>query len=69
MNEPKHPGGRPPLPEGQRAESHLHLRVTRARKTAYVRAANVKKTTLAKWCFGHLDAASGYKDEDPAPPA
>jgi hypothetical protein len=54
--------GRPPLPESERAESQIQLRVTRKRKGAYVRAANKKKQTLAAWCFGALDKESGYSE-------
>lgn len=53
--------GRPELPEGQRADSQIQLRVTRERKAAYVRAA--KGATLAAWCFANLDKAAGYSDE------
>lgn len=52
--------GRPLLPAAARADSQIQLRVTRSRKAAYVRAANRQRKTLAAWCFGHLDAASGY---------
>ena len=64
---PKKPtAGRPPAVAGELAEAHLHLRVQRSRKTAYVRAANKNNRTLANWCFEHLDAASGYKQEQNA---
>jgi hypothetical protein len=56
------PLGRPPLPDSERADSQIQLRVTRRRKAAYVRAANIKKETLAAWCFTHLDKASGHKE-------
>lgn len=52
--------GRPPLPDSERADSQIQLRVTRKRKGAYVRAANKGKQTLAAWAFEHLDRASGY---------
>jgi len=52
--------GRPPLPPGEAATSQIQLRVTRRRKSAYVRAANRKRQTLAGWCFAHLDRESGY---------
>jgi predicted HicB family RNase H-like nuclease len=47
--------GRPPLPQGERADSQIQLRVTRQRKASYVRAANKKKQTLAAWAFEALD--------------
>ena len=52
--------GRPPLPDSERADSQIQLRVTRKRKGAYVRAASKKKQTLAAWCFEALDKESGY---------
>lgn len=57
--------GRPPIDDREKiASSHIHLRVTRARKAAYVKASQRKKgRTLVDWCFSHLDKASGYKDE------
>jgi len=54
--------GRPPLPRGEAADSHIQLRVTRKRKGAYVRAANKKKLTLAAWCFAALDKESSYSE-------
>lgn len=54
--------GRPPLPAADRAESQIHLRVTRKRKTAYVRAASKGKETLAAWCFRALDREAGYEE-------
>jgi hypothetical protein len=63
MSAPKtNPIGRPPLPASARADSQIQLRVTRRRKSAYVRAANQTKSTLAAWCFTHLDRASGHKE-------
>ena len=52
--------GRPPVPDSERADSQIQLRVTRKRKGAYVRAASKKKETLAAWCFAALDKESGY---------
>jgi hypothetical protein len=49
--------GRPPLPDSERADSQIQLRVTRKRKSAYVRAA--KGETLAAWMFRVCDDASG----------
>ena len=54
--------GRPPLPDDQRADAWVQLRVTRRRKSAYVRAASKKKQTLAAWCFEHLDKAAGHTE-------
>jgi len=59
VNRPS-PIGRPPMPEGERADSQIQLRVTRKRKAAYVRAASKKKQTLAAWCFEALDRQSGF---------
>lgn len=58
--------GRPPTSDREKvAESHIHFRVTRARKSAYVKAAQKKKgRTLVDWCFSHLDKASGYNEEE-----
>ena len=50
--------GRPPLPDSERADAQIQLRVTRRRKAAYVRAA--KGATLAAWMFRVCDEASGY---------
>jgi hypothetical protein len=50
--------GRPPFsPEGA-ADAQIQLRVTRARKGAYVAAARKKGETLAAWAFRHLDRAA-----------
>ena len=59
---PENNMGRPPLPHGEAADSQIQLRVTRKRKSAYVRAANKKKQTLAAWCFEALDKESGYSE-------
>lgn len=50
---------RPPI-SGEAAGGQIQLRVTMARKNAYVRAAKPKKLTA--WIFEHLDKAAGYKD-------
>jgi hypothetical protein len=50
--------GRPPR-DGEAATGQIQLRVTMARKNAYVRAAQPKK--LTEWIVEHLDKASGYK--------
>ena len=47
--------------EEARASSFIHLRVSPARKAAYVRAAG--GVPLAKWIFAHLDKASGFQEE------
>lgn len=54
--------GRPPLSDSERADSQIQLRVTRRRKSAYVRAANRAKQTLVGWAFAHLDRASGHSE-------
>jgi hypothetical protein len=50
--------GRPPL-SGEAATEQIQLRVTMARKNAYVRAAKPKK--LTEWIFENLDKAAGYE--------
>jgi uncharacterized protein (DUF1778 family) len=50
--------GRPPLPTGEGAVSHLHLRVSRDQKAAYVRAAVAEKKKLSEWVTQNLDKAS-----------
>lgn len=50
--------GRPPI-DGESAKGQIQLRVTMARKNAYVRAAKPKKLTA--WVFEQLDKASGYE--------
>lgn len=55
-SEPKR--GRPPLPEGEAATGHIHLRVKMPRKNAYVRAAYPRP--LAEWMFSVCDKAAGY---------
>lgn len=52
------PVGRPPL-AGESAKGQIQLRVTMARKNAYVRAAKPRKLTA--WIFEKLDKASGYE--------
>lgn len=52
--------GRPPLPDSERADSQIQLRVTRRRKSAYVRAA--KGETLAAWMFRVCDEAANYRE-------
>lgn len=49
--------GRPPI-GGETANGQIQLRVTMARKNAYVRAAKPQKLTA--WIFTQLDKASGY---------
>ncbi len=50
--------GRPPI-AGESATGQIQLRVTMARKNAYVRAAKPRKLTA--WIFEKLDKASGYE--------
>lgn len=59
MNIPTTSRGRPPLPDSERADAQIQLRVNRKRKSAYVRAAKPK--TLAAWMFEICDKASGYE--------
>ncbi len=49
--------GRPPN-DGERTTGQIHLRVTMARKSAYVKAAKPGKLTA--WIFSLLDKAAGY---------
>ena len=51
--------GRPPLPTGEGAASHLHLRVSRDQKAAYVRAAVKQEKKLSEWVTSQLDRAAG----------
>jgi hypothetical protein len=55
-NQPKR--GQPPK-DGSPATGQIQLRVTMARKNAYVRAAKPRKLTA--WIFEHLDKASKYE--------
>lgn len=50
--------GRPPIDNP--ADHQIQLRVTKARKNAYVKAARPGKLTA--WCIQHLDAAANYKE-------
>lgn len=49
------------MPDSERADSQIQLRVTRSRKACYVRAA--KKETLAAWMFRVCDAAASQKKD------
>lgn len=53
---PRKPG-RPPK-DNESATGKIQLRVTMARKNAYVLAARPKK--LTEWIFAQLDKAAGY---------
>lgn len=48
-----------PATDTEAANGWIQLRVTMARKNAYVRAAKPKKLTA--WVFQQLDKASGYE--------
>ena len=50
--------GRPPH-EGEAATGQIQLRVTMARKNAYVRAAKPK--SLSAWMFANLDPIAKYE--------
>jgi len=56
-----HVAARPgrPTQESHAAIGHIHMRVTMARKNAYVQAAKPKG--LTEWIFQQLDKASGYE--------
>lgn len=51
--------GQPPKPADQKADAQIQLRVTRARKAAYVSAANDAGLTLAAWMFDQCDRGAG----------
>ena len=50
--------GRPPKSGGESASSHLHMRVTRVQKAAYVRAAVRENKKLSEWVTEKLDKAT-----------
>lgn len=58
-DETKGPGR--PRRDATPADTQIQLRVTRERKGAYVKASRKNGTTLANWCFAHLDKAADYK--------
>ena len=45
----KHPGGRPKKPASERATAVVHVRVTAARKAAYVAAAKARGMSFSQW--------------------
>lgn len=47
--------GRPPLPDADRAESHLHIRVTSRDKAGWVKSAQREGVTLAQWVIARLN--------------
>lgn len=51
--------GRPPI-SGETASGQIQLRVTMARKNAYVRAAKPKK--LTEWIFENLDKSANCEE-------
>jgi len=59
----KHPGGRPPKPASERATAVVHVRVTAARKAAYVAAAKSRGMSFSQWVQEWLDYAvdDGYR--------
>lgn len=59
-DEPKQDGRT--KPDDQKATSQIQLRVTPKRKSAYVREANRRKTTLANFIFTACDEAAGYQE-------
>lgn len=59
----KNPVGRPPIGEAA-AVGHIHLRVTMARKNAYVLAARVKGLSLSLWMVANLDEAANHGNRD-----
>ena len=59
MNNTDQPKRGQPVKDGVAAKGWIQLRVTMARKNAYVRRAKPKKLTA--WIFEHLDKASKYE--------
>jgi len=59
-NSMKHPGGRPPKPASERATAVVHVRVTAARKAAYVAAAKAVGVSLSQWVQDGLDWIAVY---------
>jgi len=59
----KHPGGRPLKLASERAESVVHVRVTAARKAAYMAAAKARGMSFSQWVQEWLDYAvdDGYR--------
>lgn len=57
MNQPQPQPSGPPDPL---SASHIHIRTTRRRKAAYVRAAQPGK--LTDWIVVTLDKAAGYSE-------
>jgi len=51
----KHPGGRPKKPASERATAVVHVRVTAARKAAYVAAAKARGMSFSQWVQEWLD--------------
>jgi len=54
----KHPGGRPPKPASERATAVVHVRVTAARKAAYMAAAKSRNMPFSQWVQEWLDAGA-----------
>ncbi len=46
--------GRPPLPDKDRADSFLHIRVTARDKSGWVKQAQKEGMTLAQWVIKKL---------------
>lgn len=62
--EPKRPAHRPPLEDREKvASSHIHLRVTRKLKAAFVRHSHRQNKTLAEWLLGLGKKDCGYKGD------
>jgi hypothetical protein len=61
MNNEQPKPGRPPI-SGEAAKGQIQLRVTMARKNAYVRAAKPRK--LTEWIFSILDKAADYESPE-----
>lgn len=47
------------LSEGK--QTHIHIRTTKERKTAYLKAANREGKNLTQWIEYHCDKATGEK--------
>jgi len=53
----KHPGGRPPLPPGNRAATTLTIGLREDQKAAYDATAKAKGVKTAAWIKATLDSA------------
>jgi hypothetical protein len=57
------PGPGRPVKREERADAHIILRTTHARKGAWVASSRRRNQTLADWITDHCDRAAGYNGE------